>query len=523
MPSSCFSSISDHATHGRHRLIATPLATFLTAALLLAGQAIADTAGLVQANSRFAFDLYQRVKGGDASGNLFCSPHSISECLAMVYAGAAGATATQMASVLHFNSLAGSPHDSFGQLDGHLQQIDAAGDVRLAVANGMWVQQDYVILPAFTQTIQNDYRGALFQADFAGDAEGAREQINTWVEEATYDKIQDLIPPGALTDATRLVLANTIYFKGMWLFPFDPALTSDETFYLTNGTTTAVSTMHQTAEFSYMEDSAKQVISLPYMGGDISMIVILPKAVNGLAAVEAGLDAQALNTCLASLAQRNVELALPKFRVESEFSLSDTLAAMGMPAAFDPNVANFSGMDGTRNLYISFVIHKAFVQIDEEGTEAAASTAAGMGTTSAPSEPVAFRADHPFLFLIRDNSSGAILFVGRVADPPPAPEYTSVDAAEDYLIVAEAVVSDWMYSDWLGYLWVSEFPWTWSPDQEWLYCAGQGGDNIRLWLPKFGWLWTAPNVYPWFWNWSPKGGRWLWHTRTGSRNQFYPL
>jgi serpin B len=508
-----FADGSDRRSNGKW------FVTGLAVALALAGQSAAQVSNLVEANTGFALDLHQRVKGHDASGNVCYSPYSVSAALAMTYAGARGTTATQMAHALHFDALPDTPHQAFGELDNHLQQVEAQGDVRLSVANGIWAQQGRPFLPAFIQTLTDNYRGAYHTADFMQDPDGERVRINAWVEQATYDKIRNLIPAGSITPEIRLVLANAIYFKGPWARPFWHELTSNEAFRVSGGPVKSVPTMHQTDRFLYCADATKQVLALQYLGEAIAMIVILPTATDGLEAVETGLNADGLRDCLARLAPTNVAVALPKFRIESSFDLSETLAAMGMRDAFTEQ-ADFSGMDGLRDLFIAFVAHKAFVQVDEKGTEAAAATAVGMTATALPPQPIEFRADHPFLFLIRDNGTGAILFAGRVADPPSAPAYTGVNAAHDYFLNAYPLVADWVYSDWFGVLWAQSFPWLWSVDQGWLYCYGQGGDRFWLWFPQRGWLFGAPSIYPFFW--SASGNRWQWHYRAGDRNTFTP-
>jgi len=252
--------------------------------------------------------------------------------------------------------------------------------------------------------------------DFVGATEKSRQAINLWVEDQTNKKIKDLIPQGVLTALTRLVLTNAIYFKGDWASQFKESATKDASFKLGGGKTVQAPLMYQKGKFGYKEDRDVQVLSMPYKGDDLSMVVVLPKKVDGLADVTANLTAAKIDAWTTRLYKRDVYVHLPKFKVESQFGLNDVLAKMGMPDAFDSSKANLSGMNGARNLYISAVIHKAYVDVNEEGTEAAAATAVVVALRSAPRRTT-FRADHPFLFLIRHNKTGAILFMGRLANP----------------------------------------------------------------------------------------------------------
>jgi len=252
--------------------------------------------------------------------------------------------------------------------------------------------------------------------NFATDAEGARKTINAWVEKQTRDKIKDLIQPGVLDSLTRLVLTNAIYFKGDWASPFKKDGTKDGDFFAADGQKVAAPMMHQTGHFGYLDGGELQALEMPYKGDALSMVVLLPKAKDGLPALEKKLSATSAVVWIAGLRKQQVQVAMPRFTTTAEFMLKETLSAMGMTDAFSDR-ADFSGMDGVKDLFISAVIHKAFVDVNEEGTEAAAATAVVMKSTGMPAPPVEFRADHPFVFLIRDTRSGCILFVGRMANP----------------------------------------------------------------------------------------------------------
>lgn len=252
--------------------------------------------------------------------------------------------------------------------------------------------------------------------DFAADPEAARELINLWVEAQTNEKIRDLIPEGVLNELTRLVITNAVYFKAAWLSPFDPANTKNGSFTLLDGTQVEVPMMHQSSSMRAYVSQDVQAVELPYEGGTYSMVALMPTA-GSLDTFEQSLTAESLQDILNQLERASVTLSMPKFKFDAAFALNDALEGMGMTDAFDPMKANFSGMDGTTSLYISSALHKAFVDVNEEGTEAAAATAVAIGLTSAPGQSYTIMLDHPFLFLIRDNATGTLLFVGRMADP----------------------------------------------------------------------------------------------------------
>jgi serpin B len=371
---------------------------------------------LVDGNTAFALDLYGQLKSGE--GNLFLSPYSISTALAMTYAGARGDTAKQMSEVLHFTLDKEQLHSAFARLEAQLNGVRDKGNIELRVANALWADQDYLFLDEFLELVTKNYQAELRYADFKTAYEAAREEINAWVEGQTNGKIKDLLQRGVLDSLTRLVLANAIYFKGMWMSQFEESATKDLTFWLTHDSTIDVPMMTQEKEFNYLENADVQILELPYAGDDLSMIILLPRKIDGLAELEALLTAENLRVWLASLQKRKVMVYVPRFRMDAQFSLKNTLELMGMPNPFQPGIADFSGIDGTGMLYISAVIHKAFVDVNEEGSEAAAATGVVIGFTSVPAAPTEFRADHPFIFLIREKASGSILFLGRLVDPP---------------------------------------------------------------------------------------------------------
>ncbi len=405
----------------------------IAAALIVGGCAAAEntTANddsdkqgtIVQGNNTFALELYAKLKNAD--GNLFFSPYSISTALAMTYAGARGRTAEQMADVLRFPIGEPPSHlnsrqlaTEFGKLVKDLNARGENGAYELIVANALWGQKGYGFLAEFLELVETHYGGRLNEVDFVEATETSRQTINAWVEKKTNEKIKNLIPKGVLDSMTRLVLTNAIYFKGNWAQQFREDRTREAPFTLSDGKKIDVPMMNQTKKFNYMETETLQALELPYVDNELSMIVLLPKELDGLGELEQSLTLEKVTEWQSKLGKREVIVSIPKFKLTSQFSLAAVLKAMGMADAFSRS-ANFSGMNGKRDLAISAVIHKAYVDVNEEGTEAAAATAVTMRLTSmVPTDrPPVFRADHPFLFLIRDNQSGSILFIGRLMNP----------------------------------------------------------------------------------------------------------
>lgn len=407
--------------------------TMMAAANGLAVENAAKSAGaneelIAAGNNTFALELYAKLQSQE--GNLFFSPYSISTALAMTYAGARGQTESQMAKVLHFPAGANERTKSspmvmdrrqfastFGEIINDLNKRGRKRAYTLSVANALWGQKGHGFLDEFLELVKANYGGRLSEVDFVGATEASRKTINAWVEKQTKEKIKDLIPPGVLDSMTRLVLTNAIYFKGNWARQFKKDQTKDAPFTLADGSEIQTSMMNQTGEFGYMENDTFQGLELPYVKDELSMIILLPKDSDGLAELEKTLTPENLSQWLNRLYRREVVVGVPKFKATTQFSLASVLESMGMKDAFSEK-ADFSGMDGKKDLFISAVIHKAYVDVNEEGTEAAAATGVTMKLTSlGPSETPVFRADHPFLFLIRDSHSAGILFLGRVVNP----------------------------------------------------------------------------------------------------------
>ncbi len=382
----------------------------------LPAQTVLSGNDIAKANNSFAFDLYSKLSG--QRGNLFFSSYSIETALTMTYAGAQGQTSNQMATVLRLPRGTDRVHAGFASLASAIKDDGKASTgMQFLIANSLWGQKNLAYQSAFMKIVQNQYGASLNQVDFKMAAESARQQINDWVAQQTMDKITDLIPGGALTGDTRLVLANAIYFKARWDHEFEKSSTQNEPFYLNASESNSVPMMHIERQFNYAETETFQMLELPYVSGRFSMFVLLPKKTDGLAELEQAITDARLNQWLKQSSSTQVEVSMPKFKATTAFFLGDTLQRMGMTDAFSTK-ADFSGIATGEPLFIGEVVHKAYVDVNEEGTEAAAATAViTLAGAEAPPSSITFRADHPFLFLIRHNQSGAIMFMGRVANP----------------------------------------------------------------------------------------------------------
>jgi serpin B len=381
-------------------------------------------AGSLQA---FGADLYGILAQGAGNGNLVFSPASIVTALAMTHAGAAGQTAADMAATLHFTLEGDALHQAFNSLDAKLESRSWEGKdsegkdqgVLVRTANSLWGQKDLVFVPAFLDTLAANFGAGIRLCDFQTATEEAREAINWWVSEETNEKIPELIAEGVLSPDTRLVLVNAIYLDADWASQFNPEATYDGDFTTLSGQTVTTSMMTQQSWFPYAAGDGWQAVELPYQRDQLAMLLIVPDE-GRFAEVEAGLATGLLDETVAALGEEvEVDLTMPKFEFRTQAALNDALKALGMGSAFDANLADFSGMTTQVKLFISAVIHEAFIAVDEKGTEAAAATAVVMEETMAPmpTEVITLTIDRPFLFALRDRATGAILFLGRVADP----------------------------------------------------------------------------------------------------------
>jgi len=382
-----------------------------------------DLRSLVQGNSEFALSFYNQIRQGE--DNIIFSPISISLALSMTMAGAESSTEQDMLEALQIVLSEESVHPTFNAL---LQEIEKSqsetpeetegSNFQLNIANSLWGQADYAFKENYLDTLAQHYGTGIYNVDFIQNPEAARQAINAWVEQATQDKIQDLVPPDAINSLTRLVLANAIYFNGSWRYPFNESATAEGTFFLLDGSETMVEMMKLSGErLPYSRRDSFQVVKLPYLSPDFVMSIILPDA-GAFVEFEENLDYEGLKTALENMNFEEINLQMPKFDFTTTTNAVRPLSELGMENAFKAETADFSGITDEEELFITDVLHKATITIDEKGTEAAAATAVIVGITSAmPGEPIPLVIDRPFIFLIQHQPTGAILFMGRVTQP----------------------------------------------------------------------------------------------------------
>jgi serpin B len=383
------------------------------------GEEATSISQLVGGNNQFAVEFYLKASENAGNDNIFFSPFSISAALGMTYAGAEGETADEMAHVLHFVLPMETTCRAFGSLmerlsSGDVQDAQSGEPFTLAITNGLWVQDGFSLLSDFVARAESNFDAAVRNLDFRGDLEGSRTTINDWVAEKTAERILNLLPQGVINPDTRVVLTNAVYFKANWQSPFEESLTRDGSFSLEDRSSVTVPMMQQTEFFKYVSAEGCSAIEMDYFGGTASMLILLPDG--SLEDFEENLDADFINNIRVRMTSQNVALSMPRFEFTRSMSLNQMLIDMGMPTPFSTE-ADFSGFTGAPDLFISAVVHKAFVKVDESGTEAAAATAVVMAIQCIPPTPVEMNIDHPFLFLIMDKQTGSILFMGRVMDP----------------------------------------------------------------------------------------------------------
>jgi len=393
------------------------LAIFAGASRLSAQSETANKNNLyavVDSNNQFAIDLYRKINSKDTEKNIFVSPFSVSTALAMTYEGSRGNTRKQMSGVLHLDMSDVDRQSGFSAL---LAETSAGPGkhYKLNVANALWGQKGFHFEAPFLSATGKYYGGALNLVDFKLNTEGARQEINTWAEDHTAKMIRDLIPARALDRNARLVLTNAIYFKGTWASQFKPLFTKDAPFNVSKTVKVQTPMMHQTGHFRFIKESGVSAIELPYADDDLSMIAILPDG--DIDKMGESLTLDKIRQLSVDMFSQDVDVYLPRFKMEAGYGLGGMLSDMGMPDAFIENLANFSGMTGQPDLYIDKVIHKARIEVNEEGSEAAAATAVIMVTKAMMTDKAVFRADRPFLFMIVHNKTGAILFMGRLSNP----------------------------------------------------------------------------------------------------------
>jgi serpin B len=375
-----------------------------------------DLQTLVDGNNTFALDLYQALRS--ETGNLILSPYSISLALAMTYAGARGETESQMSNVLHFSQPQSQLHPAFNALDTALEKSPAKFEkdqqpMTLNIANAIWAEQTMYFQKDFLDTIALNYGAGIHLADFIHEYEAARNKINDWVSDQTRKKIQNVLPQNSVNTKTCMALVNAIYFKADWQSPFNASNTSDAPFYLLDGSQVNAKMMHQTMSFPYMKGEGYQAVELPYAGKTAVMDIIVPEE-GRFESFESSFNNETYNSILSGMQYTTLQIGFPKFTFTKDFNLNTALTSMGMPDAFNRDMADFSGMTTEKRLYVENIFHKVFVAVDEKGTEAAAATAVLMAPASLPE---VLEANHPFLFIIRDTVSGQVLFIGRVMNP----------------------------------------------------------------------------------------------------------
>ena len=362
---------------------------------------------VVNANNKFAFELYSQLAKNE-TGNIFYSPYSIFSALTMTYEGAGGETAEEMKNVLHLPETS-ILRPNFARIYNEINKRTNAYELR--TGNALWLQKDYPFYDNYKKIVEEYYGGKAANVDFEKETEKSRETINSFIAEQTNNKIKELIPNGVLTHETVAVLTNAIYFKGTWEYKFDKSQTREEDFKVTSNKTVKVQMMRMSdVKLNYSDLGNLQILELPYKGGEISMLILLPRG--DLKDIESNLTLEKISQYRSRMMETEISVSLPKFEFSTKYELGGTLQNLGMKKAF--GVADFSRMSPNgKGLFISFVLHQAYIKVDEEGTEAAAATAVGISKTAA----MTFRADHPFIFIIQERKTGNILFIGRVVDP----------------------------------------------------------------------------------------------------------
>ena len=368
---------------------------------------------VVNLNNMLGFEIYSNLIE-EKQENIFFSPYSISSAFSILYEGARGTTQDEIQSVFHFIKEDQTRRDHANQIISDLNK--PSQNYLLSTANALWVQDKFPILQEYKDVTETYYLSTTENLDFVTQPEESRNTINGWVEEKTNDKIKDLLPQGSINDMTRAVITNAVYFLGNWTVQFDENLTKEDDFKISEQKTVKAPMMNIEQNFNYASTNNLQILQMSYKGDDLSMLVLLPKD-NDLLSLEKKLSVENLNDWKSNLAKKQVNVYLPKFKLETTYSLVENLTNMGMSSVFVSGQADLSGINKDADLYVTGVFHKAFVAVDEKGTEAAAATGIVVSITSVGPQPEIFRADHPFIFLIQDERTGLILFMGKVMDP----------------------------------------------------------------------------------------------------------
>jgi serpin B len=504
----------------RELITETLLCVCLLACPVLQGQdTISDAAAeLVAGNNRFALDLFGELAAGEATGNVFISPWSISTAFGMAWAGARGETADEMADVLQFPRAQATTHPLFGELIGTLNGIQEEGKLVLNTANAIWPAEGHPVLPEYAETVGTHYGAHSESLDYRNKTEASRQRINGWVADNTADRIRDLIAKGILGEDTAVVLTNAIYFKGAWQRLFDPEETVDDTFHALDGSEIAVDMMQMREDLQFYEDDTVTLVTLPYHGEALEAVLLVPNS-GTIADLEAALTPESLQTWLDGQQEsEDVLVRLPRFSLRYKAELSSVLKALGMQLPFSPGAADFSGIFGRPDLFISKVIHETFLQVKEEGTEAAGATAIVIERTSVTPKPT-FNGNRPFLFLIRDNVTGSLLFMGRIAAPEPVEDEggnPGPDTVREWFGDGATLTDGWWENTGIGRFKADKWPWLEHASLGWLYLDTADGDpQAGYWLYDFslGWLHSSAATFPNFWS---EAEGWIWYLPSSS-------
>ncbi len=506
----------------RSTLIAFSLQLSLLPAILQGSDGIsAEARSLVEGNTRFALELYRDLAVADSEANIFISPWSLSTALGMAWAGARGPTAEEMAQALHFPFDQTATHPLFGELIDNLNAFQEDGKLVLHTANALWPAAGHEVLPEYTSILQSYYGAHAESLDFRNDTEGSREHINEWVSDKTAERIPDLIPQGMLAANTAIVLTNAIYFKGAWQTLFDPEKTVEDVFNAADGSSIDIPMMFLKEDLPFYEDSTVTLVTLPYHDDRLEAVLLSPRG-GSITGLESALTPKRLQEWLEKRSTRNVTVRIPRFGLSDKRMLSDKLRALGMERAFSPSEADFSGIFGQPDIFISWVIHETFLQVREEGTEAAGATGIGMEFVSVG--PF-FDGSRPFLFLIRDTTSGSLLFLGRVAQPEPLEETASTGPNPEKVRAffgenASLDADGWWKSAAIGRFRADRWPWLEHTSLGWLYLDEATADS-GFWLHAagLGWLYSSEVHFPTFW--SPSEGWLLYQEGTNDPSWFY--
>ena len=480
-----------------------------------------EARSLVDGNTRFALDLYRDLASTDSEANLFISPWSLSTALGMAWAGAVGETADEMAQALNFPFGQSTTHPLFGELIGNLNALQEDGKLILHTANALWPAAGHDVLPEYHTLLQSHYGAHAESLDFRNETEGSREHINEWVSGKTAERIPELIPQGMLSADTAIVLTNAIYFKGAWKTLFDPEKTVEAVFSAADGSSIEIPMMFLKEDLPFYEDSTVTLVTLPYHDERLEAVLLSPRS-GSINTLESNLTPERLQNWLDARSTTEVTVRIPRFGLSDKRELSEPLKALGMERAFVPSEADFSGIFGQPDIFISWVIHETFLQVREEGTEAAGATGIGFEFTSIGPY---FAGDRPFLFLIRDTTSASLLFLGRVALPEPLEEIVPTDPDPEKVraFFGEGAFRNengWWENSIIGPFRADRWPWLEHESLGWLYLdEATAGSGFWLHAASLGWLYSSPLHFPAFW--SPSEEWLLYQEGTHDPSWFY--